>query len=87
MSNKLLHLLEDVVAGVVAVLIGIYVCLAVARAYPAMEPLSDVRMGEADVSSLPRAEKFYTVAIVKEDGTIGEERFSIPLSVFAEYII
>ena len=57
MSNKLLHLLEDVVAGVVAVLIGIYVCLAVARAYPAMEPLSDVRMGEADVSSLPRAER------------------------------
>lgn len=61
MSNKLLHLLEDIIAGAVAVLIGIYACLAVARAYPAMEPLSDVRMGaDADAGSLPRVERVAT---------------------------
>lgn len=43
-------------------------------------------IGEDAANDVP-AEKFYTVAIVKEDDTIGEERFSIPLSVLAEYMI
>lgn len=57
MSERVLHLIEDLLAGAVAVLIGMCACFAMARAYPAVEPLSDVRMGEADVSSLPRAER------------------------------
>jgi len=60
MSDRLLHALEDLAAMILVVILGALVCTAVTRAYPAMEPLSDVRLEDADAGRLPTIERVAT---------------------------